>query len=765
MEGKALFWRTHFLLKILSLGFGLFLFNTASIAQPQIVWDQSHGGIAYEESLRMFPIAGDNYVIGGTTSSGNSGDVSNPNQGLSDFWVYQINGAGNITWDESYGGSGSDFMQDMIATSDGGYLMGGFSFSDISGVKSEANRGFPWTNDYWVVKVDGTGAIQWDRTFGGDSNDQLTCLLQTSDGGYLLGGWSLSDVSGDKTDGTEGAFDIWVVKLDASGNYEWDQTYGGTAVDMLFSMVESSDGNVILGGMSASPISGDKVQPARGSIDYWILKIDLTGNILWSQTFGGTGNDQLRDMINTTDGNILVVGFSDSNIGDEKSENSRGLLDYWAIKMDENGNILWDATFGGPDIDDLSSVMENNKNNYVLCGSSLSGVGGDKTEPSNGDYDYWMVYIDQAGNKLYDKAYGGTQTDILRGNLHLADNGYLVGGFSASDISGDKTDGTNGDNDSWVIRIGCGPVVNLGSDTTYCPGTTVTFNARQKSVNGCDYLWSTGATTSNITVSPIIDTDYAVTVTDIHGCMASDTIRVFVADQPIVNLGADISTCVGDTILLDAGNPGLTYLWSDGSTTQTLEATLLGTYAVTVTNAEGCTDTDEINISYNPRPIVNLGAAQAECQNNAPTLNAGNFGSTYIWSTGETTREIIPDTTGTYTVTVTNSFGCIGIDSVDMTIYPLPQGILMGDTAICEGEAAPISFNLQGAGPFDVRVTDGLFTYTFNPINDGYSFDFTPSITTTYTLVQMTDSSPGNCQVSGNSVTIVVNNQEQTSFF
>src|SRR6478735_4111411 len=184
-------------------------------------------------------------------------------------------------WDKTFGGSSSNGLSALLQTSDGGYILGGQSDSGISGDKSGPSKGGV---DYWVVKLDANANKLWDKTIGGSNHDQFPYLKQTADGGYILGGTSLSGIGGDKSQVNKGIRDYWVVKLDGSGNKIWDKTFGGSEDDVLSCLQQTTDGGYILGGWSASGISGDKSQPVVGNIssdDFWVIKLDANGNKTW----------------------------------------------------------------------------------------------------------------------------------------------------------------------------------------------------------------------------------------------------------------------------------------------------------------------------------------------------------------------------------------------------------------------------------------------------------------------------------------------------
>ncbi|MBK9046194.1 MAG: hypothetical protein IPL74_05670 [Bacteroidetes bacterium] len=196
--------------------------------------------------------------------------------------------AQEIEWQNTIGGSSTDYLNSIQQTTDGGYILGGRSNSDISGDKSENNIG---SFAHWIVKTDAYGNIQWQNTIGGTDQDYITSILQTFDGGYLLGGYSNSGISGDKTEINYGNWDYWIIKTDSLGNIQWQNTIGGNGDDELYSMDITSDGGYILGGRSKSGISGDKIENSNGDYDYWIVKTDSLGNIQWQNGIGGSGID------------------------------------------------------------------------------------------------------------------------------------------------------------------------------------------------------------------------------------------------------------------------------------------------------------------------------------------------------------------------------------------------------------------------------------------------------------------------------------------
>ncbi len=308
--------------------------------------------------------------------------------------------------------------------------------------------------------------IEWDKTYGGDSHDWLVSILQTSDGGYILGGTSVSGISGDKTQASKGEIDFWIVKIDRNGTKQWDKVIGGSAKDSLTSLQQTSDSGYILGGSSNSGISGDKSEVSRGGDDYWVVKLDAEGNKEWDKTFGGSNMDELTSIQQTKDGGYILGGGSDSNISGDKTVPSRGITDYWVIKLNTEGIKVWDKRFGGNSRDMLTSLQQTmHDEGYILGGYSASGLSGDKTETNRGYDDYWVVKVDVNGNKEWDRTLGGSSADYLFSLQQTSDFGYILGGGSASIISGDKTEGNRGEicptypidcsdpSDFWVVKL------------------------------------------------------------------------------------------------------------------------------------------------------------------------------------------------------------------------------------------------------------------------------------------------------------------------
>ncbi|HNU34943.1 MAG TPA: hypothetical protein PKN75_15255, partial [Bacteroidia bacterium] len=440
-------------------------FNPKLNAQ-EIEWQNTIGGDSLDELYYIQQTVDGGYILGGSSSSNISGDKTENGNGNKDYWIVKTDSAGDIQWQNTIGGNGEDLLCSIQQTIDGGYILGGTSGSGISGDKTENSIGL---NDYWIVKTDTVGNIQWQNTIGGSSGDVLNAIQQTNDGGYILGGTSGSDISGDKTENSiNNSSDYWIVKTDSSGNIQWQNTIGGGNYDYLNSIQQTIDGGYILGGTSGSGISGDKTENSIGLNDYWIVKTDSIGNILWQNTIGGSDQDYLNEVQQTSDGGYILGGYSTSSISGDKTEDCvDGYNDYWIVKTDSFGNIQWQNTIGGTNFDNLYSIQQTADGGFIFGGLSASNISGDKTENSYGFYDYWIVKTDALGNIQWENTIGGKSADWFYSIQQTVDGGFILGGYSASNVSGDKTENCIGSFDYWVVKLTGNYNYNLITGKTY----------------------------------------------------------------------------------------------------------------------------------------------------------------------------------------------------------------------------------------------------------------------------------------------------------
>ncbi|WP_161597185.1 CBM96 family carbohydrate-binding protein [Dyadobacter flavalbus] len=372
-----------------------------------------------------------------------------------------------IDWGQVIGGPGNDTLYAMQHTSDGGYMLGGSSGSGIGGYKTANARGL---NDYWIVKLSAIGKKEWDMTYGSNDTDNLTSLMQTSDGGYILGGTSRSNAGREKSADNKGGYnadgilntDYWIIKVSANGMKVWDKTFGGMGQDGLTSIIQTADGGYILGGTSDSGGGLDKSRSSQSS-DFWVIKLDAAGLKQWDKTFGGSAADSLSIVRQTADGGYILGGNTQSSAGNDMSTGTKGGSDYWIVKISSSGEKLWDKTFGGTGQDRLRSLDVTTDNGYILGGSSNTNANGDKSGTSeNGMTDYWILKLNASGSKEWDRTFGGVtylQNNVYTGSSFLesvrqtSDGGYFLGGRSSGKRGRSKSRSSNYGEEVWVIKL------------------------------------------------------------------------------------------------------------------------------------------------------------------------------------------------------------------------------------------------------------------------------------------------------------------------
>jgi len=262
--------------------------------------------------------------------------------------VTSVSAQPDSLWSRTFGGSGSDGCSSVQQTTDGGYILGGETTSYGAG-----------GSDFWLVKVDADGDSPWSRTFGGSDDDVCFSVQKTTDGGYILGGMTMSYGAGE--------CDFWLVKTDANGDSLWSRTFGGSSNDICWSVQQTTDGGYILAGYTWSY--------GAGYWDFWLIRTDANGDSLWSRTFGGSDYDACSSVQQTTDGGYILGGGTNSY--------GAGGLDFYLVKTDAGGTQLWDTTFGGSSDDVCLSVQQTPGGGYILGGYTGSYGAGSE--------DFWLV--------------------------------------------------------------------------------------------------------------------------------------------------------------------------------------------------------------------------------------------------------------------------------------------------------------------------------------------------------------------------------------
>ena len=401
-----------------------------------------------------------------------------------------------IEWQKSFGGSADDKAVSAIQTNDGGYIIAGSTEStdgdvednkvklDCWVIKLKSNSELDWkkcfggesahqpneiiqtrdrcyvvagstmlkdgnqtgvhgNDDYWIYKVNTSLVPQWMRTYGGKTDDNAKSIQQTSDGGFIVAGWG--GANGNNIKGNLGGNDFWIVKLNKQGSIIWQNSLGGSGIDNASGAVETADGGYIAVGYSNS--NNLNVTGNHGATDCWLLKLDSTGVIEWQKSIGGKGLDYGYSIHLTADKGFIIAGATESNDGDVKG--NHGQSDAWVIKTDSMGKIQWQKCYGGTKNEVAYAIQQTNDGGYVFAGSTNSNDG--DVKGNHGATDVWVVKLDKDGNIKWQKCMGGTDVEQAKSIHQTNDGGYIISAFSKSK-DGDVT--TNkGNYDYWIIKL------------------------------------------------------------------------------------------------------------------------------------------------------------------------------------------------------------------------------------------------------------------------------------------------------------------------
>jgi uncharacterized delta-60 repeat protein len=339
------------------------------------------GGSSDDEAWSIIQSSDGGYAVAGWTSSFGAGSR--------DIYVVKLDAGGNVQWTKTIGGSSDDAAYSIIQSSDGGYVVAGWTKSFGAG-----------SYDFYVVKLDSSGNVQWTKTIGGSSDDRAYSIIQSSDGGYVVAGgtWSFG----------AGWYDMYVVKLDSGGNVQWTKTIGGSDWDVARSIIQSSDGGYVVAGATSSF--------GAGWYDIYVVKLDSAGNVQWTKTIGGSSDDEANSIIQSSDGGYVVAGWTKSF--------GAGWEDIYVVKLDSSGNVLWTKTIGGSSDDEANSIIQSSDGGYAVAGRTGSF--------GAGNWDFYVVKLDSAGNVQWTKTIGGSSDDAAYSIIQSSDGGYVVAGYTES---------------------------------------------------------------------------------------------------------------------------------------------------------------------------------------------------------------------------------------------------------------------------------------------------------------------------------------------
>jgi len=344
----------------------LFSFHlVSSVAASSEMWNQVYGGVDADFAHSVVETSDGGYAVVGCTGSFGAGGA--------DVLLIKIDEYGTMEWNRTYGGVGGDFAYSVVEASDGGFAVAGVTDSFGAG-----------GNDFWLIKTDSLGSVEWNQTYGNTDSSIAYSLVETSDGGYALAGSSGAPSQFPIGSGTT---NFWLVKTDSYGNLEWNQTYGGTGDEVVYSLIETSDWGFALAGEQNN--------------NFWLVKTDEYGNMEWNQTYGEAKYNHAYSVAEPSDGGFVLA-----------SANFR------LIKTDAHGTVEWNYTYGREDYDTVYSLVEASDGGFALAGETCSVDG-------NG---FWLVKTDASGNMEWNQTYRRTEYDRPYSLIQTSDGGYVLAG-------------------------------------------------------------------------------------------------------------------------------------------------------------------------------------------------------------------------------------------------------------------------------------------------------------------------------------------------
>ena len=418
-------------------------FLVADPVSISIAWKKLLGGNGNDYGYSIIKTPDGGYLLSGRTTS-NNGDITSTKGGI-DMWVAKLDAAGTITWAKTYGGNADEYAVAASNTTDGGYVLTGFTLSNNNGDVGQ-NHG---ATDFWVLKIDATGGIQWQKSLGGSGDDRPYAIAVTTEGKIGVAGYTMSNNSGD-VGGNHGSQDMWVLLLDnGNGNVLSNKTFGGSGDEAAKALAPAPDGGLYVGGNATSSNNGD-VGATKGGADFWILQLDKNLSIVWKSSFGGTNIEDLTALSTGANNTLIATGSTKSNsTGDVGT--AKGGEDVWVLQINAaNGALNWQKVFGGVNNDAAKGVLVKADGTIVLAGYTYSNNSGD-VEANHGAGDFWIIGLNGSGNATWKKALGGDNEELAYAIAESTD-GFAVAGATMSKNSGD-VEGGYGNSDVWVVKL------------------------------------------------------------------------------------------------------------------------------------------------------------------------------------------------------------------------------------------------------------------------------------------------------------------------
>jgi len=415
-----------------------------------IEWQGCFGGSDHESAYDIIQIDNGYFIIGSTISD--DGDISF-NHGAGDIWLLKINNTGDLLWEKTFGGSSGEHVGKILPTNDGNYYIIGVSGSSDGDI---SNDPYPDSGDLWLLKIDSVGNIIWEEIFGGTGWEMNPTGIATIDGGLVALVLSSSD-DGDISN-HYGLWDAWMIKINSDGEKEWDFTLGTPGQDVGQAIIQTSNGGFLVG-LSAILFEEGNITCTPHSIDYSeavLVKLDANLNIEWDRCYGGSENDGATALAEVSDGYIMG-GYAGSNDGDISGWHGKD--DIWIVKVDFDGNILWQKCFGGSNYDDVRKLYIDEFENVIKIGTTCSNDGDVTGNHSISEYDsdIWLLKINNQGDLLWEHCFGGISNEVLMFGFHYKnENNFVIAGqtdYGPSYDVGCTPHGGNLYSDFWVFEI------------------------------------------------------------------------------------------------------------------------------------------------------------------------------------------------------------------------------------------------------------------------------------------------------------------------
>ncbi|MBP6334066.1 MAG: PKD domain-containing protein [Bacteroidia bacterium] len=623
-------------------------------APPLLEWQRCMGGTGQDMPVRLIK-GNDGYIYTLGSSSSNDGDVGS-NKGSLDIWLTKQDSLGSLVWQKSYGGSNMDIGTGIVQLPGGEFIVAGYTSSN-NGDVSGSHGNF----DAWLIKLDIQGNIIWQKTIGGSQVDLCYSLILLQDGGYLLAGGTYSN-DGDVA-GNHGDQDFWLVKTSSNGTILWQQSLGGSALDVCYAAFQSTTGEIYACGTSNST-DGDVVGE-HGSFDSWIVKCTPGGQIIWTKCFGGSDQESALGISQGNSNQFVFAGYSKSSDGDVTG--NFGYNDYWVCKVDENGILLDEKNFGGSGADIAYSIIQTLDGGFLITG----GTNSSDFEPKSykGAEDISLVKTDATFNVEWKKNYGGTGNDRPSCSFQNADGGFYIAAYTYSN-DGDIT-GNHGTSDYCILKLSCKvpQVAFVSTEDSLCIGNYIQLI--NSTLNASSYSWSLNQRFISEVHTPSIQLtrrgQNTIRLTS-ETCYFSDSkqVTVYVSPIPVPHiLQSEAYLCAGSEIEISSDKAG-TYNWSTGENSHSIKINHGGNYTLDLT-IDGCTGTTWINITEHATPIVNLGNDTTLCPGAALVLYAPVNMQSYLWQDGSTMPALMVSDSGTYEVQVTNQY-CSSTDQIRVSL-------------------------------------------------------------------------------------------------